>query len=225
MSLEQELEATLAAAGRHARRDEQPVAVIATEPASDTRVYVIAFAAGGELAYIALDGAGAPVSDRRLLRDAVSLAALAERAEEVSGATAAAELLTLFAAAAAALRDAGAEDAAAAADAVSAATQRLADAATGPRPATPRFLDQIAALAADLAAALDGFVPFAERLGQVGGGAEVGEPAQSAWAALAAAARAGDPANFASAMTAASGAVDALVSDVIDHYRGELDDR
>ena len=38
-------------------------------------------------------------------------------------------------------------------------------------------------------------------------------------------ARAGDPANFASAMTAASGAVDALVSDVIDHYRGELDDR
>ena len=37
--------------------------------------------------------------------------------------------------------------------------------------------------------------------------------------ALSAAARAGDPANFASAMTAASGAVDALVADVLDHYR------
>ncbi len=225
MTLEQELEATLAAAGRHARRDEQPVAVIATEPASDTRVYVVAFAAEGDLAYIALDGAGAPVSNRRLVRDAVSLAALAERAEEVSGATAAAELLERFGAAAAALRSAGLADAAAAADAVSAATQRLADAATGPRPATPRFLDRIAALAAELAAALDAFVPHAERLGQMGTGAEVGEPAQSAWTALATAARAGDPANFASAMTAASGAVDALVSDVIDHYRGELDDR
>jgi len=68
MNLEQELEATIAAAGRHARGDEEPVAVIATEPASGTRVYVIAFAAGGDLAYIALDGSGAPVSDRRVVR-------------------------------------------------------------------------------------------------------------------------------------------------------------
>jgi hypothetical protein len=225
MNLEQELEATIAAAGRHARGDEQPVAVIATEPASGTRVYVIAFADGGDLAYLALDGSGAPVSDRRLVRDAVSLAALAERAEEVSGATAAAELSSRFGEAAAALRRAGHDDAAAAADAVVAATERLADAATGPRPATPRFLDEIAALAAGLAGALDAFVPHAKRLGQVGAEGDVGEPAQTAWAALAAAARAGDPANFASAMTAASGAVDALVSDVIDHYRGELDDR
>ena len=225
MSLEQELEATIAAAGRHALRDEQPVAVIATEPAAGTRVYVVAFAAGGELAYIALDEEGALVSNRRLVRDAVSLAALAERAEEVSGATAADELLARFGEAAVALHSAGRDDAAAAAEAVSAAIGRLADAATGPRPATPGFLDRIAALSADLAGALDAFVPFAEQLGPVGAEGEVGEPAQSAWAALATAARAGDPANFASAMTAASGAVDALVSDVIDHYRGELDDR
>ena len=201
------------------------MAVIATEPAAGTRVYVVAFAAGGDLAYIALDDGGSPVSDRRLVRDAVALAALAERAEEVSGATAADELLARFGEAAVALRSAGRDDAAAAAEAVSAATGRLAAAATGPRPATPGFLDRIAALSAELAGALDAFVPFAEQLGQVGSEGDVGEPAQSAWAALATAARAGDPANFASAMTAASGAVDALVSDVIDHYRGELDDR
>ena len=36
----------LAAAGRHARPDEHAVAVMATEPASGTRIYVVAFAAG-----------------------------------------------------------------------------------------------------------------------------------------------------------------------------------
>ena len=100
MTLEQELETTLAAAGRHARPDEQAVAVMATEPAG-ARVYVVAFAAGDDLGYVALDGAGAPVSDRRLVKDAVALAALAERAEEVSGATLAEELVERFGEAAA----------------------------------------------------------------------------------------------------------------------------
>jgi hypothetical protein len=226
MSLEHELESTLAAAGRHARNDEQPVAVIATEPATGRRVYVVAFAAGDDLAYIALDDAGAPVPDRRLVRDAVALAALAERAEEVSGATAAEELIARFTEAGERLRR-GDADAAAAADAVVAAAGRLADAATGPRPATAQYLDRMAALAAELAAALDAFVPHAMRIpdASVGTASEAPSPRAVVEAALAAASRAGDPANFASAMTAASGAVDALVSDVVDHYRGELDDR
>jgi hypothetical protein len=226
MNLEQELEATLAAAGRHALGDERPVAVIATEPASGARVYVIAFAAGADLAYIALDGSGAPVSDRQVVRDAVSLAALAERAEEVSGATAAEELMALFTEAAQRLRPER-EDAAAAADAVVAAVARLAAAATGPRPATAQYLDRMAALAADLAEALDAFVPHAQRVPEAGVGSAgvVASPRAVVEAALGAAGRAGDPANFASAMTAAAGAVDALVSDVVDHYRGELDDR
>jgi hypothetical protein len=226
MSLEQELESTLAAAGRHARSDEQPVAVIATEPASGRRVYVVAFAAGDDLAYIALDDTGAPVTDRRLVRDAVALAALAERAEEVSGATAAEELIARFTEAGERLRR-GDADAAAAADAVVAAAGHLADAATGPRPATAQYLDRMAALAAELAAALDAFVPHAMRIPDAGVGtaSEASSPRAVVEAALAAASRAGDPANFASAMTAASGAVDALVSDVVDHYRGELDDR
>lgn len=224
MTLEQELETTLTAAGRHARPDEQAVAVMATEPAG-TRVYVVAFAAGDDLGYVALDGAGAPVSDRRLVKDAVALAALAERAEEVSGATAADELVVRFGEAAAVLRRVGDKDAAAAAEAVIAAAGRLGDAAAGPRPATPQFLDRMAALAAELAAALDAFVPHAERLPEAGVGtvSTMPTPREIALTALSAAAHAGDPANFAQGMTAASGAVDALVADVLDHYRGVLD--
>jgi hypothetical protein len=226
MTLEQELEGTFAAAGRHARDGEQAVAVMAAEPQSGTRVYVVAFAAGDELAYVVLDRAGAPVANRRLVKDAVSLAALAERAEEVSGATAADELVERFGEAEEVLRRAGDKEAATAAAAVVAAARSLAEGASGPRAATPVFLDRMAALAAGLAAALDAFFPLAERMPDASAGAanDVPTPREVAVTALSAAARAGDPANFASAMTAASGAVDALVADVLDHYRADLDD-
>jgi hypothetical protein len=226
MTLEQELETTLAAAGRLAQPGEQAVAVMATEPAAGERVYVVAFAAGEDLGYVALDAAGAPVSDRRLVKDAVSLAALAERAEEVSGATAAEELMGRFDEASAVLGRMGDRAAAAAAAAVVTAARSLAEGASGPRAATPQFLDRMAALAAELAAALDAFFPLAERLpdAAVGTATGVPTPREVAVTALSAAARAGDPANFASAMTAASGAVDALVADVLDHYRTALDE-
>ncbi len=222
MTLEQELEATLAAAGRHARDGEQAVAVMAAEPQSGTRVYVVAFAAGDELAYVVLDVAGAPVADRRLVKDAVSLAALAERAEEVAGATAADELVERFGEAAAVLTAAGDAEAAAAARAVTVTAGHLGQEAAGPRPATPVYLDRMAALASELAGTLDAFVPHYERL--AGAQPPAPEPTAAAGTALTAAAQAGDPANFASAMTAASGAVEALVADVLDHYRGDLDD-
>ena len=219
MTLEQELEQTLAAAGRHARQGEEAVAVMATEPGADGRVYVVAFAAGEDLSYVVLDDGGAPVRDRRVVKDAVTLAALAERAEEVSGATAADELVERFAEAAERLRT---NAAGAAADAVVVAARHLGDAAAGPRVATPVYLDRMAALAAELAGALDAFVPLAEGLREAG--TEPAPPAEVAWAALAAAARAGNPANFDQAMTAASGAVEALVADVVDNYRCTLVD-
>jgi hypothetical protein len=226
MTLELELETTFAAAGRLARQGEEAVAVMAAEPQSGTRVYVVAFAADDELAYIVLDADGAPVADRRLVKDAVSLAALAERAEEVSGATAADELVERFGEAAAVLKRTGDREGANAAAAVVTAARSLAEGASGPRAATPTFLDRMAGLAAGLAAALDAFFPLAERLPDAGAGtaADVPTPREVAVTALSAAARAGDPANFASAMTAASGAVDALVADVLDHYRAELDE-
>jgi hypothetical protein len=219
MTLEEELETAVEAAGRHARPGEHPVAVMAAEPAG-ARVYVVALAAGEELGYVAVDTAGAPIADRRLVKDAVALAALAERAEEVSGATAADDLVAQFRAASGALRAAGEGEAADAAEGVAAAGERLGAAAAGPRAATPVYLDRIAALAGELAAAIEAFIPHAERLGQ--GSERATPPAEAAWAALGAAARAGEPGNFARAMTASSGAVDALVADVLDHYRVEL---
>jgi hypothetical protein len=193
---------------------------MAAEPAG-TRVFVVALAAGDELGYVAVDGAGAAVADRRLVKDAVSLSALAERAEEVSGATAADDLVEQFRGAAGSLRRAGEGEAAAAAEAVAEAGARLGAAAAGPRAATPVYLDRLAALAGELAAAIEAFVLQAERLGR---GVEKASPAaEAAWTALAAAGRAGEPGNFARAMTAASGAVDALVADVLDNYRVELE--
>jgi len=70
MTLEEELETAVTAAGRHARPGEQPVAVMAAEPAG-TRVFVVALAAGEDLGFVAVDRAGTAVADRRLVKDAV----------------------------------------------------------------------------------------------------------------------------------------------------------
>ena len=59
--------------------------VIATEPSPGVRVYVCAFEEPGSgQRWLALDDEGRPVPDRRDVRDAVSIAALCEVAEEVA---------------------------------------------------------------------------------------------------------------------------------------------
>jgi hypothetical protein len=60
--------------------------VLATEALPGARVYVCAFGADdAERAWIALDDAGEPIGERRGVRDAVSIAALCEVAEEAAG--------------------------------------------------------------------------------------------------------------------------------------------
>ena len=59
--------------------------ILPTEPASGVRIYVCAFENGdGERSWIALDREGQPVRARRDVRDAVSIAALCEVAEEAA---------------------------------------------------------------------------------------------------------------------------------------------
>jgi hypothetical protein len=82
--------------------------------------------------------------------------ALAERAEEASMALQAEQLEQEFATAEQALRDGHPAEAAAAAD-VRTALHHLADAADGPRVATPLYLDTIGAASGRLAVALVGF--------------------------------------------------------------------
>lgn len=61
------------------------VGILATEPAIGLRIYVCAFESkDGTRTWLALDGAGRPVASRRDVRDAVSIAALCEVAEEAA---------------------------------------------------------------------------------------------------------------------------------------------
>jgi hypothetical protein len=59
--------------------------ILATEAAAGLRIYVCAFEEpDGSRTWLALDGQGRPVRDRREVRDAVSIAALCEVAEEAA---------------------------------------------------------------------------------------------------------------------------------------------
>lgn len=85
MALDEELAALAAAAAAHAGEGEQLEAVIPAEPAPGRRVYLCAFAADGRRSWLALDADGEPVSRRDAVREAVSIAALCELAEESAG--------------------------------------------------------------------------------------------------------------------------------------------
>jgi hypothetical protein len=89
--------------------------------------------------------------------------------------------------------------------------------AAGPRLATPLFLDRVGAAAAELSLRLEEYRYQAERLSQ---DAQAASPdVEAAWMALALATRAGDPSDFSQAMTATTGAVEALADDVLGRLR------
>jgi hypothetical protein len=83
-ALADDLERAAAAAVRHAG-SASLTAVLPTEPGAGVRVYVCAFEDGnGARLWLALDDDGQPLSVRRDVRDAVSIAALCEVAEEAA---------------------------------------------------------------------------------------------------------------------------------------------
>jgi hypothetical protein len=84
MGLEEEIAAARAAAVGHAAAGEELVGVVPTQPGG-ARVYLCAYQSDGESSWLALDERGSPVVDRGLLRDAVSIAAMCELAEESAG--------------------------------------------------------------------------------------------------------------------------------------------
>lgn len=86
MGLADDLSRIAAAARAFAAPGEEVAAVIPAEPASGQRTYLCAYARGLEQrAWLALDDAGEPVVERLRLRDAVSIAAMCELAEETAG--------------------------------------------------------------------------------------------------------------------------------------------
>jgi hypothetical protein len=85
VSLSDELERAARAAETFAEAGEQLSGVLVTEPREGDRVYLCAFeAAGARRSWILLDASGSPVFDRSLVRDAASIAAMCEVAEETA---------------------------------------------------------------------------------------------------------------------------------------------
>jgi len=80
----EELTRVAETAGRFAAASEEVTAVIPTEPATGLRVYLCAYGPG-ERSWLALDSEARPVESRSLLRDAVSIAAMCEIAEDAAG--------------------------------------------------------------------------------------------------------------------------------------------
>jgi hypothetical protein len=73
------------AAAAFAAEGERLDAVLAAEPSSGQRVYLCSYAGADGRSWLLLDDRGAPVTTRALVREAVSLAALCELADEVAG--------------------------------------------------------------------------------------------------------------------------------------------
>ena len=83
MSLSEDVGRIAEAAEGYTAPGEELAAVLPVEPASGERVYLCAFAlADGTQTWLALDDRGSPLTNRTLIRDAASIAALVEIAEE-----------------------------------------------------------------------------------------------------------------------------------------------
>ena len=85
MALETELRRIAEAAVSYAAEGEELAGIVPAEPGGGARVYVCAYRDGDETGWLVLDAEGAPVADRGLVRDAVSIAGLVEMAEEAAG--------------------------------------------------------------------------------------------------------------------------------------------
>jgi hypothetical protein len=83
VALKDDVERIAVTAAEHARPEEEVAAVLPVESTSGERVYLCAFAGyDGTHSWLALDEDGAAVKSRKRVRDAASIAALVEVAEE-----------------------------------------------------------------------------------------------------------------------------------------------
>jgi hypothetical protein len=153
------------AAAAHAEAGEELVGVIPAEPLAEERVYLCAYARGEERRWLALDSEARPVADRARVREAVSIAALCELAEESAGGGDVGELRTRL------VELRLTEDPEGIEDAEAAAAELQETLRPAPRVASAAYLDAIGLAAGRLEQALGGHgSPFAEAM-KVGVGA------------------------------------------------------
>jgi hypothetical protein len=163
MTLSDDLERIAEAAAAFAAPAESIVGILAAEPLGAGRVYLCAYASdGGEHRWLGLDEAGAPVASREAVRQAASLAALCEVAEESAGGGDLAELRSRLAE----LREREAPEGIEEAEHAAA---ELAEVLQGkPRLATTDYLDRLGAASRRLEQALGDATgsPFAAAMQQ-----------------------------------------------------------
>jgi hypothetical protein len=85
VGLSDDLERIAAAAAAHAAPGEELAGILAAEPGTGSRSYLCAFRDGEERVWLVLDDDGAPVARRERVRDAASIVAVCELAEETAG--------------------------------------------------------------------------------------------------------------------------------------------
>jgi len=149
MALSDDLERIAQAAAAFAGPEERVTGILAAEPLGVGRVYLCAYASEAEHGWLALDEAGAPVASREVVREAASLAALCEVAEESAGGGDLPQLIARLAELRRTEAPEGIEDAEQAAEALAETLQ------AEPRVATADYLDRLGAAARRLEQALD----------------------------------------------------------------------
>jgi hypothetical protein len=161
VELHDELERIAAAAGGLAGPGEAVGGVIPTEPEPGRRVYLCAYSGPGKT-WAALDDQGRLVSERSVVRAAVSIAALCELAEESAGGGKLEDLRRELVALRMTEHPEGIEEAEAA------ALELEQTLRPPPRLASPGYLDAVGAAARRLELALGGGIssPFAEAMTQ-----------------------------------------------------------
>jgi hypothetical protein len=160
LGLSEDLDRIAEVARAHAGLGEELAAVIPAEPAAGARVYLCAYRRREETVWLALDAEGRPLRDRALLRDAVSIAAMCEVAEETAGGGDLDTLRTELRS----LRLTESPDGIEEAEAAALELERVLGAP--PRLATPAFLDDVGFATRRLEQALGDVArsPFAEAM-------------------------------------------------------------
>jgi hypothetical protein len=209
--------------------DEEIAAVLPCEPRGGGElVYLCALRASDPddlTGWLAIGADGQAIVDADTVRRTASLVALCETAEEAAGVPEAGDLL------AAVVRSRELADAvpalAAALAACAAPAQALAAGAAGVRIASDAYVDSVGRELLQLDGALIALRPIAERLsaGLSGEPGDPGEPlARAVWEVVGRITHAGGPAKLADQVGAATGAIEAFASDVVEGYRIPLDE-
>ena len=162
MGLREELQRIAELAAPYAAGGESLAGVLAAEPARGRRIYVCAFAGDGARTWLALDEGGAPVVSLAAVREAISISALCELAEETAAGGDLGELRSQLERLRVTESPPGIEEAEEAALALERALR------APPRVASPEYLDALGAATRRLEQALGngGPSPFAEAMRQ-----------------------------------------------------------